>query len=132
LRTLAASSTIGVGLPLCGVHLDGRFANLRKLVDLGGAVAIATNCNPGSAPSVSMPMAIWAAVKYCGLTVTEAISACTVNAAAVLGFQDRGTIVPQMRADLILLKHTDARGLAYEVGGNPVEMVICAGKAAAN
>jgi imidazolonepropionase len=128
LRVLAASGTIGVGLPICGMHLDGRYADLRFIVDAGGAVAIATNCNPGSAPSTSMPLAIAAAVRHCGLTPHEAIAACTVNAAAVLGLQDRGEIAPGQRADLILLKHTDERALAFEVGGNPVDAVICGGR----
>jgi imidazolonepropionase len=128
LRLLAPSRTIGVALPLCGLHLDGRYANLRSLVDAGGAAAIATNCNPGSAPSGSMPLAVAAAVRHCGLTPGEAIAACTVNAAAVLGLQDRGTIGPGQRADLILLKHKDERALAYELGGNPVDVVICGGR----
>jgi imidazolonepropionase len=128
LRALAHSSTIGVGLPICGLHLDHRYANLRALVDAGGAAAIATNCNPGSAPTTSMPLAIAAAVRHCGLTPQEAIAAATVNAAGVLGLTDRGTIAPDQRADLIVLKHTDERALAYEVGGNPVDQVICGGQ----
>ncbi len=128
LKLLAGSATIGVGLPICGLHLDGRFANLRRLVDEGGAAAIATNCNPGSAPCTSMPLAVAAAVRHCGLTPGEAIAACTVNAAAVLGLGDRGTIAPGQRADLILLKHRDERALAYELGGNPVDVVICGGR----
>jgi imidazolonepropionase len=128
LRLLAGSRTIGVGLPLCGLHLDGRYANLRALVDAGGAAAIATNCNPGSAPSGAMPLAIAAAVRHCGLTPAEAVAACTVNGAAVLGLGDRGTIAPGQRADLILLKHRDERALAYELGGNPVDVVICGGR----
>lgn len=130
LAALAASDSIGVGLPVCGFHVDGRYANLRALIDAGGAAAIATNVNPGSAPCSSMPMAIALAVRHCGLTVPEAIAACTVNAAAVLGLRDRGFIAaaPSARADLVLLRHTDVRQLAYEFGGNPVDVVICNGK----
>jgi imidazolonepropionase len=75
-----------------------------------------------------MPFAIALAVRRCGLTPAEAIAACTVNAAAVLNLPDRGTIEPGQRADLILLRHRDERLLAWEVGGNPVDMVICAGQ----
>ena len=58
----------------------------------------------------------------------EAIAAATVNAAAVLGLTDRGTIAVGQRADLILLCHKDERQLAYELGGNPVASVIGGGQ----
>lgn len=128
LRALARSETFGVILPICGMHVDGRFANARPFLDAGGKLAIATNCNPGSAPSVSMPLAIAVAVRHCNVCVEEAIVATTLNAAHVLGLEDRGMIVPDARADLILLEHTDERALAYELGGNPVEATIVAGR----
>jgi imidazolonepropionase len=127
LKALGASAAFGVALPVCGLHLDGRFANARALVDAGGALAIATNCNPGSAPTTSMPLAIATAVRHCGLTPAEAIAAATINPASLLGLSDRGTIAPGQRADLILLRHADERMLAYEMGGNAVDAVICAG-----
>lgn len=127
LDALAASNTFGVILPICGMHLDGRYARARRFIDAGGALALATNCNPGSAPSASMPLAIALAVRHCGLRPAEAINACTVNAAAVLGLHDRGYIARGARADMILLRHEDERALAYELGGNPVECVIAGG-----
>jgi imidazolonepropionase len=128
LERLAKSGTIGVLLPNCGFHLDGRYAAGRSLIDAGGAAAIATNFNPGSAPCMSMAMTIALAVRHCGLTAAEAICACTVNTAAVLGMHDRGVIAPGMRADLILLQHRDERALAYEFGGTPIETVILNGR----
>ena len=128
LIALAGSQTFGVILPCSGFHTEGRFARAGFFVDQGGAVALATDCNPGSAPAHSMPFAIALAARRCGLTPQEAIAACTVNAAAVLGLSDRGTVEAGKRADLILLEHTDERMLAYEVGGNPVALVICGGK----
>lgn len=127
LIALAKSPTLGVILPCTGFHTDGRYARAGFFVDQGGAVALATNCNPGSAPVHSMPFAIALAVRHCGLTPAEAIAAATINAAAVLGLKDRGRIEPGLRADLILLHHKDERLLAYEVGGNPVDRVICNG-----
>lgn len=127
LAALAASPTIGVVLPVSGFETNRQFARARHLVDAGGAVAIATNCNPGTAPSHSMPLAIALAVRCCGLTPAEAITAATVNAASVLGLTDRGTIAAGQRADLILLRHRDERLLAHELGGNPVDVVICDG-----
>lgn len=128
LVALAISQTCGVVLPCTGFHGGGRFARAGFLVDQGGAVALATNYNPASAPTHSMPLAIALAVRFCGLSPAEAITAATVNGAAVLGLKDRGTIEPGQRADLILLCHTDERMLAYELGGNPVDAVICGGQ----
>lgn len=128
LAALAQSHTFGVLLPITGFQTNGRYARGRKLVSLGGAVAIATNCNPGTAPSHSMPLAIALAVRFCGLTPAEAICAATANAAALLGLRDRGIIAPDQRADLVLLRHRDERLLAYEVGDNPVDLVVCNGR----
>jgi len=125
---LAGSETFGVIVPCAGFHTDGRYARAGFFVDQGGALALATNYNPGSAPTHSMPFAIALAVRRCGLTPAEAIAAATVNGAALLGMKDRGTVEPGQRADLILLHHRDERMLAYEIGGNPVDIVICGGK----
>ena len=127
LIALAKSPTLGVILPCTGFHTDQRYAKAGFFVDQGGAVALATNCNPGTSPTHSMPLAIALAVRFCGLSPAEAIVASTVNAAAVLGLKDRGTIEVGQRADLLLLRHKDERQLAYELGGNPVETVICGG-----
>lgn len=127
LAALAQSETIGVVLPGTGLHTDQRFARAGFIVQQGGAVAVATNCNPGSSPVHSIPFVMALAVRFCGLTPAEAIAAVTVNAAAVLGLRDRGTIEAGRRADLILLHHRDERALVHELGGNPVAAVICGG-----
>jgi imidazolonepropionase len=75
-----------------------------------------------------MPMAIALAVRHCGISPAEAIIASTANPASLLGVPDRGTIAPGQRADLILLKHSDERALAYEFGDDPVDQVVLAGK----
>jgi imidazolonepropionase len=119
---------VGVGLPLCGMHMaDGRFAPLRRLIDLGGACAVATNCNPGSAPCISMPLALAMAVRHCGLTPQEAIVAGTVNAAHVLGLDDVGRLMPGLRADAILLHHRDERALVHDLDADHVAGVIFSG-----
>ena len=128
LAALAQSHTFGVLLPITSFQTNGRYARGRRLVDLGGLVALATDCNPGTAPSHSVPLAIALAVRGCRLTPAEAIAACTVNAAALLGLRDRGTIAPGLRADLVLLRHRDERMLAYELGDDPVDLVVCGGK----
>lgn len=126
LERVAKSATMGVILPASGFHTDQRYADGRAFID-AGALALATNFNPGSAPTLSMPMAIALATRFCGLTIPEAIVASTVNGAALLGLHDRGMIAEGKRADLILLRHRDERQLAYQFGGNPVEVVICEG-----
>lgn len=128
LGAIAHSSTWATLLPCAGFHTDGRYANGRALIDAGAGVVIATNCNPGSAPCSSMPMAIALSVRNNGLTPAEAICAATANGAALLGFADRGVINPGMRADLALLRHRDERLLAFEFGGDPVDVVVAGGR----
>lgn len=127
LQRLAASRTFGVVLPVSGLHLDGRYANVRPFLDAGGRLVLASNCNPGSAPSSSMPLVIALAVRHCGVRLEEALEAVTNNPAQLLSLPDRGRIAPGQRADLVLLRHRDVRQLGYELGGNPVEWVMAAG-----
>ncbi|HEY0944701.1 MAG TPA: imidazolonepropionase [Opitutaceae bacterium] len=127
LLALAASETFAVMMPAASFHSGGRYARAGAFVDSGGLLALASDYNPAGSPTPSMPFVIAAAVRYGGLTPAEAIVASTVNAAAVLGLHDRGTIEPGQRADLILLRHRDERLLAYEIGGNPVDLVIAGG-----
>ena len=124
LAAVAASDATAVLLPGCGFHLDGRYADGRRLVDLGAAVAIATNMNPGSSPTLSMPFIIALAVRHLGLLPAEAIVAATVNAAAALGLGgETGRIAPGLAADLQLLDSRDERTLAYEYAApGPLEV----------
>jgi len=115
LQHLARSATIGVALPTTGFQLDNRYAPARELVDADGALAIATNYNPGSAPSPSMPFAIALASRMLRLTTAEAIAAATYNAACVLQLEDEvGSLAPGMRANVQMLDVTDERELGYE------------------
>jgi imidazolonepropionase len=118
--------------PATSFHTGLRYGRAGAFVDSGGLRALASDFNPLTSPTLSMPFVIAAAVRGCGLTPAEAIAACTVNAAAVLGLDDRGTIEAGQRADLILLRHRDERLLAYEPGGNPVDLVIAAGRRVAS
>ena len=128
LDALARSTVTGVMLPVSGFHLDDRYADGRTFVDAGGALVVATNFNPGSAPSPSIPLAMGLAVRKLGLTPHEALTAVTYNAAALLGLDDVGELRVGARADLVLLRHHDERELARTVGGNPVALVICEGR----
>jgi imidazolonepropionase len=128
---IAAGRVCAVLLPCAGFHTDGRYASGRGLLDAGlpaGRLAIATNCNPGSAPCHSMPMTIALATRFCGLSALESIIAATAGGASVLGLADRGRVAAGARADLVLLRHLDERLLAYEFGSSPVDLVICGGE----
>jgi len=128
LDALAASDAIGVALPVCGFALDGRFADGRGLIDRGGALAVASNWNPGSAPSPSVAFAAALASRHLGLTAAESINAVTWNAACVLGLQHEcGALLPGMRADLIVLPHRDERALVHEVAGPGPDISMLAG-----
>jgi imidazolonepropionase len=121
LAALSASSTLGVMLPVSAFHLNDAPAPGRKFIDMGGALAIATNFNPGTGPSPSLPFAMSLAVKQLKLTPAEAIAAATINAAHVLRLHDLlGSIEVGKIADMILLDSTDERLLVYEIAGDPI------------
>jgi imidazolonepropionase len=128
IATLACSTTVGVLLPASGFHLDGRYAPGRNLIDAGAAIAIATNCNPGSAPTSSMPMTIALACRFCGLRPAEAITAATWNSAAVLGLEDEvGSLELGKRADIQVLDERDLRAIAWEFGAVPPPIILLDG-----
>ncbi len=132
LRALAASRTMGVALPGSPFCLDGPFMRARTFVEAGGAIAIATNRNPGSSPIASMAFVVALAVRRMGLTCGEALRAATWNAACALGLQDRcGCLRPGMDADIALWPHQDERALAYDVAGPPPDLVLARGALAA-
>ncbi|MHC4975479.1 MAG: imidazolonepropionase [Planctomycetota bacterium] len=130
IASLGQSETCAVALPCSGFHTDDRYASGRGLLDGGARLVIATNCNPGSAPTMSMPLTIAMATRKLGITPHEAIDACTHQAASLLDCNDRGVIERGRRADLIILRHADERLLAHDLGGNPVDAVIINGELA--
>jgi imidazolonepropionase len=130
-RALAASDVVAVLLPASALVLDRPMPPGRELVDAGAAVALATDFNPGSAFCESLPLVCALACTQVHLSPAEALSACTVNAAHVLGRGDAvGRIAPGYAADLVLLDAPDWRYLAYHLGGRVVAEVIKAGEPA--
>jgi imidazolonepropionase len=102
----------------------------RALVDAGAAVALATDFNPGSSFTTSLPLVCSLACTQLRLSPAEALAAVTVNAAHVLGRADRcGRIAPGLAADLVLIDATDWRHLAYRLAGDVVAGVIRGGRA---
>jgi imidazolonepropionase len=122
---LAASDVTAVLLPVAALYLGRPMPPGRALVDAGAAVALATDFNPGSAYCESLAVAMSLACTQVGLTPAEALTACTINAAHVLGRADRaGRIAPGYAADVVLLDVPDWRHLAYHLGGDVVAVVV--------
>jgi imidazolonepropionase len=125
---LGRSDVIGVLLPASALFLGRPMPPGRALVDAGAAVAVATDFNPGSAFCESLPLCASLAVVQCGLTPAEALAACTVNAAHVVGRAGSiGRIRSGFRADIALLDATDWRYLAYHLGSRLVLHTILEG-----
>ena len=125
---LARSDVTGVLLPASALFLDRPMPPARALVDAGAAVALATDFNPGSAFTESLPLVCSLAATQLHLSPAEALAACTVNAAHVLGRDDRkGRIAAGYDADLTLLDAPDWRYLAYHLGHDHVAAVVLAG-----
>jgi imidazolonepropionase len=117
-------------LPVASFALGQPPPPVRALRDGGVPLVVASDANPGTAPTESLPLAISLAVRLCGLTPEEALLAATRNAAASLGFTDRGVLRTGARADLALwdLPHEQAiaqpwgvaKTHAVLIGGQPV------------
>ena len=119
IAALARSEVVGVLLPASALFLGRPMPPARKLVDAGAAVALATDFNPGSAFCESLPLVCSLACTQLRLSPSEALAACTVNAAHVLRRADRkGRLTPGHDADLLLLDVPDWRYLAYHLGGD--------------
>ncbi len=114
-------------LPASALFLGRPMPPARALVDAGASIALATDFNPGSSFTTSLPLVCSLACTQLHLAPGEALAAVTVNAAHVLGLGDRGRIAAGARADLVLLDAPDWRYLAYDLGGDVVAAVVQGG-----
>ena len=128
IEMIAASNTVATLLPGAefSTHLVPGLG--RSFLDAGAMVAIATDCNPGSSFTTSMPFCIASAVSLLGFTVDEAIHAATVGGAAALRRTDIGKIAPGYTADFIALDAPSYIHLAYRPGINLVKSIYKSGK----
>ncbi len=126
IRALAESETIGIILPGTSFGLaSSHFAPARELVDSGAAIAIATDFNPGSNPSSSMPLAVSIACSQMGLIPAEAINAATVNAAWSIGLGDEtGSLMEGKKGDLVVYDIEDYREIPARAGLDHSVMVV--------
>ena len=121
---LGGSGTVATLLPACDLSTHEPFPPARALLDAGATIALATNCNPGTSYTTSMPFCVATAVLQMGLTVEEAVRAATVGGAAALGVDGvTGTIDIGMRADLQMLGASGVAHLAYRPGVPLVQRV---------
>ncbi len=124
-HALSGAGVVALLLPGVSFFLNHRYAPARALIDAGVAVAIASDFNPGSCMSFSMPLMMTIACTHMRMSPEEAISASTLNAAAALNMSSTlGSIEPGKNADIIVAGVPDYRHLAYHFGMNHVTHTI--------
>ncbi|WP_194395891.1 imidazolonepropionase [Microbacterium atlanticum] len=126
---LAGSQTVATLLP--GVEFSTRqpYPDARRLIDAGVTVALASDCNPGSSFTSSLPLMIALAVREMGMTPAEAVWAATAGGARALRRDDVGALAPGMRADVVMLDAPTRVHLAYRPGVPIVQTVWVGGRA---
>lgn len=129
---MAAAGVVATLLPLTAFTLKEPYAPARKFIDSGAAVALATDLNPGSCFSGSIPLTIALACIYMNMTIEETITALTINGAAAVDLAERtGSLEQGKDADIIILNTDNYRMLPYYVGMNCVRTVISRGRVVA-
>jgi imidazolonepropionase len=125
---LAGSGTIATLLP--GVEFSTRnpYPDARRLIDAGVRVALASDCNPGSCFTSSLPLCVALGVREMGMTPAEAVYAATAGGAAALDRADVGALMPGKQADLVLLDAPNHVHLAYRPGVPLVSATWLAGR----
>jgi len=116
IEALANSNTIAVALPGASVGLGCAFAPARKIIDKGGALAIASDWNPGSAPMGDLVCQASILATFEKLTTAEVLAGITFRAAAALNLFDRGRLIAGNKADFILYSTSDYRDILYYQG----------------
>ncbi|KGN90760.1 imidazolonepropionase [Porphyromonas crevioricanis] len=125
IEALANSQTVATLLPATAFSLKEPFAPGRKMIDNGCAVALASDLNPGSCFSCSMPLLIALATIYMNMTVEEAITALTINGAAALGLADQtGSIDEGKPGDLCIIRYPSYKFLSYHFAMNLVRATV--------
>ena len=129
IKDMAEKNVVATLLPLTAFALKEPYAPARRMIEAGCAVALATDLNPGSCFSGSIPLMIALACIHMGMTIEEVITALTINGAAACGLADRkGSIEPGKDGDLAILEFDNINMLPYYVGMNCVKTTIAKGK----
>jgi imidazolonepropionase len=130
IRALGKSNTVATLLPGCDFHLGWKeYAPARKLIEAGAIVTLATDYNPGTSPTMSMPMILSLACTQLRMTPAEAIAAATINGAYALRRSDRvGSIEEGKQADLAVFEAEDYREIPYYFGMQRCWMTMKSGE----
>lgn len=129
IHDMSNSDVVATLLPLTAFSLKEKYARARDMIDAGCIVALATDLNPGSSFSSSVPLLFALACIYMNLSPEEALTAFTINSAAAVGRADIiGSIDVGKQADMILLQYPSYKFLPYNVGMNIVQNVIKKGE----
>jgi imidazolonepropionase len=130
MQALGKSETVATLLPGCDFHLGlKKYAPARALIDAGAIVALATDYNPGTSPTVSMPMILSLACAQLRMTPAEAITAATINAAYALRREERiGSLEVGKQADIAVFDVADYREIPYYFGVNHCWMTLKRGR----
>lgn len=128
-EAMARAGVAAVLLPGVSFFLrKPHYAPARRFIEAGVPVVLATDCNPGSSHTESLPMILWLAIFRLGLSIEESLTAVTLNAACVLGLGERlGSLEVGKDADAVLLDGPNLEHLGYHFGVNPVAAVVKAG-----
>ncbi len=127
IASLAASDTVATFLPATDFSTRQPYPDARRVIDAGAAVALATNCNPGSSYTTSMSFCIALAVRDMRMTPEEALLAATQGGARALRRDDVGSIAGGFRADLVVLDAPSYTHFVYRPGVPLIRSVIEAG-----
>ena len=130
LMALENGQTMPVALPGCSLFLDIPFTPARKIIDRGLPIALATDFNPGSAPSGNMNLVVSLACMRMKMTPAEAINAATINGAYAMGLEaTHGSITKGKKASLIITNPLeDFSHIPYDFGQSPIDQVILNGR----
>jgi imidazolonepropionase len=130
IRTLGKSRTAATLLPGCDFHLGlAKYAPARELIDAGAIVALATDYNPGTSPTISMPMILSLACSELRMSPAEATAAATINGAYALRRDGRlGSLEVGKQADLAVFEVHDYREIPYYFGVNTCWMTMKKGR----
>lgn len=125
IKALAKEGVVATLLPATAFSLKEPYANARRMIDEGCSVALASDFNPGSCFTHSIPLLIALATIQMGMSIEETISALTINGAAALGRAGEiGSLDPGKKADVIVLEYPDYHFLNYHFAMNIVEIVF--------
>lgn len=129
IRNMAEAGVIGVLLPGTAFFLMAEYAQARRMIDAGVAVALSTDANPGSSPTISLPFIMNLGCLNMGMTPEEVLTATTINAAHAIGCaNEAGSLEAGKKADITIWNVPNYLFLSYQYGMNHVDTVIKAGK----